>query len=127
MRLKDLFHKISNKRQLSEELKPIKYLFKPVHFRGSRKKLLHAVTGAQPSWDSVISKSIQKWMQDFKCLHFLGNQIDTYVEINTAQTTAIIRWEAFKAFIGGQIMSYTSQKARESGGDLENWNPRFKL
>lgn len=66
-------------------------------------------------------------MQDFKCLHFLGNQIDTYVEINTAQTTAIIRWEAFKAFIGGQIMSYTSQKARESGGDLENWNPRFKL
>lgn len=52
-------------------------------------------------------------MQDKRFLEFLGEQIDYYFEHKTTQTSAIIRWEAFKAFIRGQIISYTSRKTKE--------------
>lgn len=51
-------------------------------------------------------------MQDSKFLKFLGEQIDNYFELNTTQTSATTRWEAFKAFIQGQITSYTSSKTK---------------
>lgn len=54
-----------------------------------------------------------KWMQDKSFLEFLGKQIDVYFELNTVETSAVTRWEAFKAFIRGQIISYTSRKTKE--------------
>lgn len=34
--------------------------------------------------------------------------IDTYFKMNNTQTSPSVRWEAFKAYIQGQISSYTS-------------------
>ncbi len=42
--------------------------------------------------------------------------------INTDQTSASTKWEAFKAYIRGEIMSYTSRKSKEyytKLGDLD--------
>lgn len=51
-----------------------------------------------------------KWLQDSDFIKFVGEHIDLYFSINTNQTTATIRWEAFKAYIRGQIISFTSSK-----------------
>ncbi len=45
-----------------------------------------------------------------------------YFCINTDQTSASTKWEAFKAYIRGEIMSYTSRKSKEyytKLGDLD--------
>lgn len=50
-------------------------------------------------------------------------QIDEYFQINTTQTTACVKWEAFKAFLRGHIISYTgykSKKTQETRLQLEN-------
>lgn len=41
------------------------------------------------------------WLQDPSFIEFLGKQIDLYFETNTSETSACIRWEAFKAYIRG--------------------------
>ena len=38
---------------------------------------------------------------------YIGKQIDEFFEMNTTQTSACIKWEAFKAFLSGHIISYT--------------------
>lgn len=40
----------------------------------------------------------------------MGEHIDVYFTVNTNQTSAIIRWEAFKAYIRGQMISFTCSK-----------------
>ena len=63
-----------------------------------------------------------KWLQDKEFVKYAGKQIEEFFKINTTQTTACIRWEAFKAFLRGHIISYTgskSKKAREERLDLE--------
>ncbi len=45
-----------------------------------------------------------KWLQDEKFVEYIEKQIDEFFEINTTQTTACIKWEAFKAFIKGHII-----------------------
>ena len=49
-----------------------------------------------------------KWLNDPKFLKYVGEQIDVFFFVNKEETSASIRWEAFKAFIRGQIISYTS-------------------
>lgn len=44
----------------------------------------------------------------------MGNEIENYFKDNTNQTTAGIKWDAFKAFLRGHVLSYTSSKTRES-------------
>lgn len=51
-----------------------------------------------------------RWLQNSEFIKFVGEQIDLYFTLNTDQTSAAIRWEAFKAFIRGQMISYTSSK-----------------
>lgn len=51
-----------------------------------------------------------RWLQNSDFIKFIGAQIDLYFATNIDQTSAIIRWEAFKAFIRGQMISYTSSK-----------------
>ena len=51
-----------------------------------------------------------KWIQDSDFIKFVGEHIDLYFLINTNQTTATIRWEAFKVYIRGQMISFTSSK-----------------
>ena len=49
-----------------------------------------------------------KWLHDTNFLEFVGTNIDEFFKINTNETSASVRWEAFKAYIRGQMISYTS-------------------
>lgn len=50
-----------------------------------------------------------KWLHDTKFIKFVGTSIDEFFNINTNETTAAaVRWEAFKAYLRGQMISYTS-------------------
>ncbi len=62
------------------------------------------------------------WLQSSKFVDFLDKKIEEYFSINTDQTSASTKWEAFKAHIRGEIMSYTSRKSKEyytKLGDLD--------
>lgn len=60
-----------------------------------------------------------KWLQDEEFIKFIGNQIDEYFLINKNQTSAGIRWDAFKAFLRGQIISYTGRNAKNAKQELK--------
>ena len=47
---------------------------------------------------------------ELKFIQFVGEHIDVYFTTNTEQTSASTRWEAFKAYIRGQILSFTGSK-----------------
>lgn len=68
-----------------------------------------------------------KWMQDKHFLEFLGKQIDDYFQFNTSETSAITRWEAFKAFIRGQIISCTSRKSKERMEKIKFLEKRIQI
>uniref|UniRef100_A0A3Q3BAI7 Reverse transcriptase domain-containing protein n=1 Tax=Kryptolebias marmoratus TaxID=37003 RepID=A0A3Q3BAI7_KRYMA len=54
------------------------------------------------------------WLQIPKFLKFIEINIDDYFSLNKSETTASIRWEAFKAFIRGQMISYTKNKTNKT-------------
>lgn len=58
-------------------------------------------------------------LQDPAFIKFVESCIDKYFELNTDETTASIRWEAFKANIRGEIISYTSAKAKHHNQELQ--------
>ena len=62
-----------------------------------------------PKW-----KFQHKWLQDSDLIAFLGKQIDLYFTLNTSETSASTRWEAFKAYIRGQIINFTSSKSKKA-------------
>lgn len=55
-----------------------------------------------------------KWLQDEDLVKYLSKQIDDFFKINTTQTTACTKWEAFKAFFRGHIISYTGYKSKKN-------------
>ncbi len=56
----------------------------------------------------------------------MGKEIDNYFRDNTTQTTAGIKWDAFKAFLRGHIISYTSSKSREARQKREQLESRIR-
>lgn len=40
-------------------------------------------------------------------------KLDEYFTINTNQTTASVKWEAFKAYLRGEIINYTTYKSKK--------------
>ena len=54
-----------------------------------------------------------QWLQNPKFLDYVGQNIDDYFQLNTIETSASIRWEAFKPFIRGQMMGYTRNKSNK--------------
>lgn len=54
-----------------------------------------------------------KWLQDQEFIKYIERQIDEFFTINTTQTSASIRWEAFKVFLRGHIISYTGSKSKK--------------
>lgn len=46
-------------------------------------------------------------------LQYLEAQIELFFTTNMEETSAIIRWEAFKAYIRGMIISYTSSTTKK--------------
>lgn len=55
-----------------------------------------------------------KWLNDPSFLKFVETQIDYYFDNNKGDTSASTRWEAFKAYIRGQIISYTSSITKKT-------------
>lgn len=53
-------------------------------------------------------------MQDEEFVKYIGEQIEEFFEHNTTQTSACIKWEAFKAFLRGHIISYTGSKSKKA-------------
>lgn len=53
-----------------------------------------------------------KWLQYPDFVNFLDQKIDEYFSINTNQTSASIKWEAFKAHLRGEIISYAEYKSK---------------
>ena len=51
-----------------------------------------------------------RWLQDRKFVEFVGIHIDLYFSMNTNETSPTVRWEAFKAYIRGMIISYSSSQ-----------------
>ncbi len=50
-----------------------------------------------------------------------------YFDINTTQTSASIRWEAFKVFIRDVILSVTSSKSKSYKKELTELDTKIKL
>ena len=79
------------------------------------------LVNSPPRWRFHI-----KWLQDPAFIDYIGKQIDMFFEINTTQTSACTRWEAFKAFLRGQIISYTSPKVKQTKQKLELLDSKIK-
>lgn len=67
-----------------------------------------------------------KWLQDPQFVKFLGDNIDNYFCANSDQTSAATRWEAFKAYIRGVMISYTSYKSKSHYRELTSFEAQIK-
>lgn len=66
------------------------------------------------------------WLTDPTFIDYLDKQIDMYFACNTSQTSASIRWEAFKAFIRGQIISFISSKKKRTIMEMKTLDEKIK-
>lgn len=66
------------------------------------------------------------WLRDPEFLKIIDKQIDYYFEINTNQTSASVRWEAFKAFIRGQMIICTNYKYKCCQVEMVNLENKIK-
>lgn len=69
----------------------------------------------------------QKWLQDDDFVKYVGTEIDNYFKDNTTQTTACVKWDAFKAFLRGHVISYTSSKSRELHQKKQQLESRIQI
>lgn len=90
----------------------------PVSFNYIDPKFL----GNPPKW-----RFNPKWLLDDQFNKHITQQIDMYFDINTTQTSASIRWEAFKVFIRGVILSVTSSKSKNFKKELTELDTKIKL
>lgn len=67
-----------------------------------------------------------QFLKDPTFVKYIGKCIDNYFELNTNETTAGIRWEAFKAYIRGEIISYTSSKTKQNNQELRTLENQIK-
>lgn len=67
-----------------------------------------------------------KWLGNSKFIEYMEQQIDLYFDMNTSETSASTRWEAFKAFIRGQIISYTKTKSKLCNQKLNLLDSKLK-
>ncbi len=64
------------------------------------------------------------WLQKSKFVDFMDKKID--FSINTDQSSTSTKWEAFKAYIRGEIMSYTRRKSKEYSKKLGDLDQQIK-
>ncbi len=53
-----------------------------------------------------------RWLQNPDFVKFLEDKIDYFFTFNTNQTSASIKWEPFKAYIRGEIISFNKHKTK---------------
>ena len=68
-----------------------------------------------------------KWLQDPEFISFINQQIEFFFQVNTSETSPLVRWEAFKAYIRGQIISYTSFKSKQFKNKMLEIENEIKL
>lgn len=68
-----------------------------------------------------------KWLHDCDFIKFIGGQIDNFFKENKNETSATIRWEAFKAYIRGQIICFTSSKMNKIKLELDLLEKEIKI
>ena len=66
-------------------------------------------------------------LQDAKFIKFAEERINNYFEISRDQTDACVRWEAFKAYIRGEIISFTKSKAKQQRMERETIENQIRL
>lgn len=66
------------------------------------------------------------WLQNPEFVKYVEKKIDIYFEINTDQTNASIRWEAFKAYIRGEMISFTSTRSKEQKSEMVKLEKQIK-
>uniref|UniRef100_A0A669DA51 Reverse transcriptase domain-containing protein n=1 Tax=Oreochromis niloticus TaxID=8128 RepID=A0A669DA51_ORENI len=67
-----------------------------------------------------------KWLQNPEFVKFIEEKIEIYFELNTDQTCASVRWEGFKAYIRGEILSFTSTKNKQQRKRMETLDRQIK-
>ncbi len=68
----------------------------------------------------------QRWLLDPAFIEFLGQHIDILFEMNTDETFPAVRWDSFKAYIRGQIISFTSTKSRTDNHQMKSLEFQIK-
>lgn len=67
-----------------------------------------------------------KWLKSAEFEEFLEGKIMEYFNFNKDQTSASIKLEAFKAYIRGEIMSYTQHKSKIHLNKLKDIDKQIK-
>lgn len=91
----------------------------------------HAAISLNVYMDNFTHKQFRwrfqaRWLQNSNFVKFIGEKIDNYFELNTDQTCAAMRWEGFKAYIRGEILSYTSTKNKQQQKQMEILDKQIK-
>lgn len=67
-----------------------------------------------------------RWLQNPEFVKYIEHKIDGYFQINTNQTNACIRWESFKAYVRGEIISFTSTKNKKQKVEINKLEKQIK-
>ena len=92
----------------------------------------HAAVSLNLHIDTFIYNS-KKWrfpvelLQDTQFMKFTEECINNYFEVNLDQTDACVKWEAFKAYIRGEIISYRKSKAKQQHMEMETIENQIRL
>ena len=65
-------------------------------------------------------------LKDTTFVKFVEKRIDEYFEFNKEETSAGIRWEAFKAYIRGEITGYTSTQNKKTNQEIITLDTQIK-
>lgn len=66
-----------------------------------------------------------RWLQEQAFVDTPGSKFTSFFALNTDETNTCIRQEAFKAFIRGQIITYTSYKTKHCrASGLDDWRSK---
>ena len=77
------------------------------HAAVSLKIQIDKIVHSPPNW-----RIQARWLQDHAFVDTIDSKVDSFFALNTDETSACARWEAFKAFIRGEIISYISYKTK---------------
>lgn len=67
-----------------------------------------------------------QWLRSPEFVEFLDGKITDYFHFSTNQTSASIKWEAFKCYIRGEIISFTRTKSKLHRNKLQDIDKQIK-
>ena len=66
------------------------------------------------------------WLQNLEFVKYIDGKIEEYFSLNTNQTSASVKWEAFKAYLRGEIIIYTTCKSKKYYSQLNTFEQKVK-